>query len=303
MREYSPMDITLALGGGGSRGIAHLGVLLYLEEMGYRVRAIAGTSAGGIVAAIFAAGYSPSEILARFLEIDQSKLYGKRSGDWPSILGVAGINQILQEMLGDYTFDDLSIPCALTAVDLETEEEVILRQGRVVDAVLATIALPGIFPPQVWGDYHLVDGGLVDPVPVLPARSLAPELPVVAVALTDLTPQAGYVPDAPFILKTNPLLKEIARLRIAQAFNIFFRSIEIGSRHITLMRLQIDRPDVIINPALPNVGILDQVDMLDLVKRGQMAAEQALPEMEQANRWTRRLGRAIRARQNSPRRS
>lgn len=287
----SILDISVALGGGGARGIAHLGVLLALEEYGYRVRAIAGTSAGGIIAAIYAAGYSPAEILARFIEVDQSALYGRRQGDSPSILGVAGINQILQEMLGDRTFEELKIPCALTAVNLETEEEVILRRGRVVDAVLATIALPGIFPPQLWEGYHLVDGGLLDPVPVLPARNLAPHLPVVAVVLTSISPQPGSILDPPKIVGSNPLLREIARLRIGQAFNIFLRSIAIGSRYLTLLRLQIDRPEVVINPELLEIGILDRVDILDLAMRGRLAVEDAISELEKEKRWTRRLGR------------
>ena len=289
------MDISLALGGGGSIGIAHLGVLLFLEEKGYRVRAIAGTSAGGIIAAIYAAGYSPSEILARFIEVDQTALYSKRPGDWPSILGIEGINRVLQDFLGDRSFDDLVISCALTAVDLDTEEEVILRQGRVVDAVLATMALPGIFPPQIWDGHHLVDGGLADPVPVMPVRALAPKLPVVAVALTDIAPQPGNILDPPAMLNVNPLLREIARLRVAQAFNIFLRSVAIGSRNITLLRLQIDHPEVIINPGLSDIGILDHVDILDLVRRGRLAAQEALPELEKANRWSQKLGRILRS--------
>lgn len=297
------MDISLALGGGGSKGIAHLGVLLLLEEKGYRIRAVAGTSAGGIIAAIYAAGYSPAEILARFIEIDQATLYSKRPGDWPSILGVEGINRVLQDMLGDRTFEDLVIPCALTAVDLNTEEEVILQQGRIVDAVLATIALPGIFPPQIWEEHHLVDGGLADPVPVAPVRALAPALPVVAVVLTDITPEPGSILDPPDILNVNPLLREIARLRIAQAFNVFLRSISIGSRNIALLRLQIDNPEVIINPELSEIGLLDHVDIIDLVRRGRSAAEEVLPELVKANRWSQRLGRVWRANQNRNRRS
>ena len=77
--------------------------------------------------AIYAAGYSPEEMIARFQQLDQSHLYGRQPGDGPSLLGVAGLNQLLKDMLGERTFDDLKIPCALTAVDLVTEKEVILK--------------------------------------------------------------------------------------------------------------------------------------------------------------------------------
>jgi NTE family protein len=225
------------------------------------------------------------------MEVDQSALYGRRQGDCPSILGVAGINHVLQEMLGDRTFEELKIPCALTAVDLEAESEVILRHGPVVGAVLATIAIPGIFPPQPWEGHHLVDGGLLDPVPVQPARGLASRLPVVAVVLSSTTPQPGNILDPPTMVGSNPLLKEIARLRIGQAFNIFLRSIDVGSRYMTLLRLQLDRPDAVIIPELPEIGILDRVDMPDLFRRGRLAAEKALPELKKANRWPRRWRR------------
>jgi NTE family protein len=177
------MDISLALGGGGAKGIAHIGVLERLEQHGFRVRAVAGTSAGGIIAAIYAAGFSPAQIIERFTRVDQSSLFGRQADDWPAILGVAGLNRVLHEMLDDCTFAELKIPCALTAVNLDTEEEVVLSKGRVVDAVLATIALPGVF---------LLNSGKgvtwwiwpADPVPVLPARRLAKNLLAAAVVLS-----------------------------------------------------------------------------------------------------------------------
>src|SRR5512143_3801216 len=134
------MDISVALGGGGARGNSHVGVLRRLEKEGCRIRAVAGTSFGGIVAALYAAGYSPDEIEAIFCRVDQSKLYGRNPGDGPSLLGLVGVTQWLEETLGDRTFQELKLPCALTAVDLNSAREVILSEGRVRDAVLATIA-------------------------------------------------------------------------------------------------------------------------------------------------------------------
>jgi NTE family protein len=168
---------------------------------------------------------------------------------------------------------------------------VILKQGRVVDAVLATIALPGIFPPQEWRGYYLVDGGLMDPVPVAAARALAPGLPVVAVALTSEQPSPVREPEPPAMLQRVPILRQITRLRVAQAFNIFLHAIEIGNISITEMRLHIDKPDVIIRPYLNDIGLLDRVEIAEIVSRGERAASKALPELQRALGWPRRLAR------------
>ena len=287
------MEICLALGGGGSKGFAHLGVLKCLEEQGYKIRAVAGTSAGGIVGAIYAAGYSPEEMLARFQQLDQSHLYGRQPGDGPSLLGVAGLNQLLKDMLGERTFEDLKIPCALTAVDLDTEKEVILKCGRVADAVLATSALPGIFPPKSWEQFLLVDGGLLDPVPVAPARLLAPYLPIVAVVLSNLNPEPLHISEPPVYLANIPLLRQITRLRVAQAFNVFLHSLDISSRYLTIMRLKADQPDVMIQPDLKDIGMLDRVDILEIARRGEEATKAILPELKRKTSWSSKIRRSL----------
>jgi NTE family protein len=290
------MDISLALGGGGSKGFAHLGVLRCLEREGFKVRAVAGTSAGGIVSALYAAGYGPDEMLERFKKIDQSHLYGRQPGDGPSLLGMAGVNHLLADMLGERMFDDLCIPCAVTAIDLRSEKEVILKRGRVVDAVLATIALPGIFPPQEWEEHYLIDGGLLDPVPVSPARSLAPALPVVAVTLSSIEPQTLDVLEPPVFLAQIPILRQITRLRVAQAFNIFIHSIEISSRYLTAMKMQNDKPDAIIQPSLNDIGILDKVDIVEIANRGEKAVEESLLELRSLFHFSERVRRLTRIR-------
>jgi NTE family protein len=291
------MEISLALGGGGSKGFAHLGVLRCLENQGYKIGAVAGTSAGGIVASIYAAGYTPQEMLEKFQQVDQSQLYRRQAGDGPALLGIAGLNQLVEEMLGDRTFDDLKIRCALTAVDLNSGEEVILKKGRVADAVLATVALPGIFPPKRWQEYYLVDGGLLDPVPVAVARSLAPDLPVVAVVLSNLDPEPLKIMESLPFLPNIPLLRQITRLRVAQAFNVFLHSIDISSQYLTIMRLKIEQPDVVIQPMLKGIGILDKVDLLEISNRGERATEAVLPELRRKTSWSSKIGRYFRIKQ------
>lgn len=278
-------DITLALGGGGVKGHAHIGVLRVLEREGFRVRAIAGTSAGGLWGCFYAAGFTPDEIEAGMSRMNQDTLYHRAPGDGPAMLGVGGIRELLKEKIGAITFDELKIPFAVTAVDLDRAAQVVLKEGLVIDAVLATIAVPGVFPPARWEGRTLIDGGVLDPVPVNLARTLAPGLPVVAVVLSPEL-EDWYGPGSPRLLNTMPFVATyLGRLRIAQALNIFMRSVDIGGAALTELRLKTEQPDVIIRPQVPHIGLLDKVNPHEVAHLGEVATEAALPELRKAASW------------------
>jgi NTE family protein len=288
------MDISIALGGGGSRGYAHIGVLRRLEKEGFQIRAASGASAGGIVAVAYAAGYSPDEMEAIFTKLDQTRLFARSPDEGPGILGLSHAAMFFEEIFGDRTFSDLRIPCAVVAVDIKAGCEVVLDQGRVVDAILATVAVPGVFPPKQRGDVLLVDGAVLDPVPVSVARSLAPMLPVVAVILdikTEVTSGLNSLP-LPVPVPTQ-LVERLTRTRVAQAFNIFLQSVDVGSRALAEMRLQMDNPEVIIRPDVDGIGLLDKVDIHAIANRGEEAALVALPELRRAVAWPNRLMRRL----------
>lgn len=288
------MEITIALGGGGAKGNAHIGVLRGLEKEGFKIRAVAGTSFGGIVAVMYAAGYTPDEIEAVFVKVDQARLYGRSAEEKPSLLGLAGVRKWLDEVLPNRTFADLKVPCAVTAVDLNCGCEVVLNEGAVRDALLATVAVPGIFPAYSWHEWELVDGGVLNPVPVSVARSLAPSLPVVAVTLhapmgEPATSIGVPVPDS----IPKPILDRLAHIRFAQAFDVFMRSVDVGNRAVAAYRLAVDKPDVVIRPAVADIGLLEQVDVRKVARRGDEAVEAALPELRQMVSWTSRLRRSL----------
>lgn len=272
------MDIGLALGGGGARGMAHLGVLKALEENQIKIGALAGTSIGGLVGAVYLAGFNADEVIEEFAQVNQPKLYGHQRGEQPSLLGLAGATRVLDELLGEKTFDDLPIPFAVVAVDVETGQEITINDGRLVDAVLATVAVPGIFPARKWGEYLLVDGGVSNPVPVSTVRSLRPRLPVIGVALTERTPP-NFVLPVPEIPGAAPVVEYISRMRLAQAMNVFLRSLDVGSRILTEARLELDHPDVLIRPKLGEIGLLDKVDVRELADVGYQSAVDVLDEM------------------------
>jgi NTE family protein len=286
------MDICVALGGGGAKGNSHVGVLRRLEREGYRIRAVAGTSFGGIVAAVYAAGKTPDQIEEILSRVDQAKLYGRAPGDGPSLLGLAGVTHWLNEVLGERTFTDLELPCALTAVDLKSGQEIILSEGLVKDAVLATIALPGLFPSFHVNGWELVDGGVVNPVPVSVARSLAPGLPVVAVALTQSLGEPTHEWKMP-LPNTIPrvITDRINRMSFAKALDVYMRAVEVGSRALAEYRLVAESPEVVIRPDVGHVDILDVVDPHQMASLGEEAVELALPDLRRAVRWRPRLGR------------
>jgi len=289
------MEITLALGGGGAKGNAHIGVIRRLEKEGFRIKGVAGTSFGGIVAALYALGFSPDKIEEVFASVDQTQFYGHGPNDGPSLMGLAGVTRIFEEMIGDCTFADLKLPCILTAVDLKSGKEVLLSKGRLVDAILATIAMPGIFPARYIDGLELVDGGTLDPVPVAAARMLAPRLPVVAVVLT--LPMG--IPPQPWNLPFHKhwggmiLSRLLSKTRYTSVWDIFSRSLDITSRAITQYRLEVDHPEIIIRPKVYEIDTLDVVDVHDVAKKGEEAVEEVMPQLRNLFTWRTRWRRTI----------
>ena len=168
--------MSLALGGGAAKGLAHVGVLRGLEEDGIEVVAIAGTSMGSIVGALFARGMAAREMEAFFSAVDWSRL----GGIMVRSPGGTAFSDLLRETIGEASIEELGLPFAAVCCDLDNGEEVVLGTGDLADAVRASSAIPGILPPLIVDGRTLVDGAMVTPVPVAAAARLA-EAPVLAV--------------------------------------------------------------------------------------------------------------------------
>jgi len=285
--------IGLALSGGGAKGIAHIGVLKVLEEAHVPVHMLAGTSMGGVVAAVYAAGRPAAEIeqLARSLRLLD---IAQRDRTGLGLLGQDKMAGRLREALGgDLTFDQLKLPLALVAVDLETGEEVVIREGSVVEGVLATTALPIVFPPLRWRGRLLVDGGVLNPIPFDVARQMGADRVIAVHTLHDLSdvlevepPPGGHNPEAIIRLL-------LYRSRWTPLLNISERSTGIMSRKLVEQRMREAPPDLMIEVPLKGVGLfgLDQVDVC--LMAGEEAARQHLSELialrdtPLPSRWTR----------------
>lgn len=181
------VKVGLALGGGVARGIAHIGVLQALTEHRIPIHMIAGTSAGSLVGAMYAAGLDPF-LMERAAEqlhwrgLVRLKL--RRDG----LLDAEGLERFLLGHVGDLDFSDLKLPFGAVACDLISGEEVLLREGRVALAVRASSAFPGIFLPVRVGERVLVDGGIVNNVPSSVCRRMGADY-VIAVDLNKPRPE------------------------------------------------------------------------------------------------------------------
>lgn len=221
------LKIGLVLGSGSARGLAHVGVILALEAYNIPIDIIAGTSIGSVIGSLYASGATIKQLEEVTLSIKMSKTLFMLDSTFPHSGLISGdrIEKMLNQFaLKDKTFDDLSISFAAVATDVESGAKVILNQGKVIDAVRASIAIPGIFTPVKYGDYYLVDGGVVDPVPVDVVQMMGADI-IIAVSLTKINPCSTIL----MIDKETGHLKEVENLedlRINKEESPKFKDIE-----------------------------------------------------------------------------
>jgi NTE family protein len=268
--------IGLALGGGGARGLAHIGILKVLLREQIPIDVITGTSMGGIVGAMHAVGMTPEQMeaeatkrgeIGHIFKLVDLQLVGS------GLLGGKRIKKMLIEMLGaETTFADLRLPLAVIATDYNSGREVVLKEGNVADAVRATMSVPGVFEPVELGGYQLLDGGVLDNVPVGVARSLGAEK-VIAV---DVLPnfrlnQPGQDPVVP-PLKTK---------KVPKAYRELWHVELVMIAALTEFRLKESAPEVIIRPDLPvDMDLLLSFDRpQEAIECGVQAAAAALPQI------------------------
>jgi NTE family protein len=262
--------IALALGGGAAKGWAHIGVLRVLEEEGIAIGAIAGTSIGALAALCFAGGRLDvlEEIAlgathARVLAYLDPHL---GPGGW---LGGRRIARELNAHFAGLQLEDLPIPTALIAADLDTAEEVRLASGPAISAVQASIGLPGVFRPIVRDGRTLIDGGMVANLPIGAARALAPRLPLVAIDL--MGDYGGYV-------RASAARGDRSAFGTVRA--AFLMMITQQTRLVTAL----DPPDILVTVPAGHIGTGAFTRAAELIALGRAAAEAHLPVIRAAMR-------------------
>jgi NTE family protein len=262
--------IGLALSSGAARGLAHVGVLQVLQEEGITIDIIAGTSAGAVMGAVYASGQDTSRMIEHALDADWKKMAPLIDPSFPKTGFIKGkkITRLLSGFLGgDIEFSALRIPFACVATDINTGEEIVIDSGRVLEALRASISIPGIFTVVKREGRHLVDGGLTTPVPVNVVRRMGADFVIAVNVNPDVSVRMGESGQK--------------RARAHKDPNIF--QVMIQSVYITTYSLaqgSLKAADVIIEPDLSNIGAGDFHKAAELIKHGQEAARKAIPEIK-----------------------
>lgn len=304
--------IGLALGSGSARGWAHIGVIQGLAAHGIHPNVVCGTSIGAWVGAAYVTGKLDA------LEDWARKINWRRMARFADVKFANGgllegerLIRFLRELQDDVPIESLDIPFAAVAADLVTGHEIWLREGSVLDAVRASMALPGIFGPIVQGEMKLADGGLVNPVPVAPCRALGADV-IIGVNLNgDLVGRRvegrrrsrsrrslrahileRLTKEMPNGLRGSADL--IAPQLLATGarglgyFDVVFGAINVMQDRITRNRLAADPPDVVLAPRLRQINLLEFNRAEEAIEEGHAAVNQMLPALEEALGVTRR---------------
>ncbi len=253
--------IGLALGGGAAKGYAHIGILKVLEKEGIPIDMIAGTSIGSVVGALYASGISISVIeklaynIQRDLWIDlviprRGFIEGKR------------VEEMMKLLTKNKSFDELEIPLAITATDLIEGEEYIFNKGNVAKAVRASISIPGIFNPVIEGKKVLVDGGVLNNVPV------------------DVVKQMG----ADYVIAVD--LSSKVSVKVRSIYDILNRTFEVMGREILKYKMQ--TPDVLIRPNLEKINPSRFNQAEECIEEGIRATLEVLPKIRELGRKVKR---------------
>jgi NTE family protein len=253
-----PPRIGLALGGGAARGFAHIGVIQVLEEAGIHPSLVSGTSAGSLVAAIYASGKTGAQLQRVADTMEEATI-----ADWTlpifsrGMLRGEALARYVNTQVGGKLIENMPLPLGIVATDLNSGQSMLFQRGDTGTAVRASSAVPAVFQPVKISGREYVDGGLVSPVPVRAARSMGAEL-VIAVDISS-------PPDGNLAGGTLEILM--------QTFSIMGKSIN---------SLELKDADVVVRPALPGVSSSDFSARKRTIEAGRQAMLQALPQLRAA---------------------
>ena len=244
--------VGLVLGGGGMRGLAHIGVLKALEGAGVEVDLLAGTSMGGVIGSLYAAGLTVDQIEREVMGLT-NKASVRRLLDihfnYRGFVRGERIYNLIAETIGpEVTFADLDLPMKMVAVDARTGCEVILDKGKVVDAVRATISVPFVFKPVEVEDLILVDGGVLNNVPTDVARGMGADVLIAVDVMPDFS---RNTPGEPLV---EPAIDPPSLPGFMQeAFHVLYIMISAMTR----LKLEANPPEILIRPDIPS-----EIDLL-----------------------------------------
>lgn len=253
-----PARIGLALGGGAARGFAHIGVIKALEAQGIRPALVTGTSAGSVVAALYASGMDGFAMNALALKMDEAVIadwalpFGARFGGW---LKGEALQRYVNQLVHQRTIDNMKVPLGIVATELKSGMPIVFRRGNTGQAVRASCSVPGVFQPVTIGGKQYVDGGLVAPVPIEAARQMGADVVIAVNISADPTGQHadGQVG---VLLQTTAIMGQ------------------------TINKLALASADIVIRPDLPAMSSSDFGARNQAILAGEKAVAAILPELK-----------------------
>ena len=294
--------VTLVLSGGGARGIAHIGVIEELERRGYEIASVTGTSMGALVGGVYAAG-AIDPFREWLLTLDKRKVFSlvdftlSRTG---VVKGDKVFNK-MKDFIPDTLIEDLKIPYAAVAVDLINNKEVVFREGRLFDAIRASVAIPSVLTPVKTDDGLLIDGGVMNNIPVDHAPRVPGDLllvvnvnasipvspPKISPEETDKQKRAYKKKIEEFQFHLHKILSHGSTEKPSNSheermgyFNLIDKTVSLMTDHMAQMSLKLFSPDVLIEVSRDSCGTFDFYKASEMVEMGREAAAAVLDKLE-----------------------
>ncbi len=242
----------LALGGGGARGAAHIGVFMELEQLGLTPDFVVGTSIGGIVGALIAAGLDSEQLVDVFQQLQFGKMYAL---PWrkPAMMDTHKLEKLLRKTIGVRQFEELDISLALVTTDLIDRVEVVIDKGDIVSAVLATTAFPVVFPPVRRDGKTLIDGGVLNNTPF----NVALERGTKYTVAVDLSNSAPYGSPVPYPPRNNILTRLLTRTQRDPMYQSVSTLADIITARNVKDHMKHAQPTVFLEPDMGSIGLFD----------------------------------------------
>ncbi len=291
-------NVSLVFSSGGARGIAHIGVIEELERRGYHINAISGTSMGALVGGLYAAGglslYKEWMLTLDYMDI--FSLVDFTISGRGLVKGEKVLNE-MKKIIPDKKIEDLAIPFSAIATDIINGKEIVFDKGSLYDAIRASVSIPTVFTPFEFEGLILVDGGVVNPVPINRVKRTKDDLLVVV----DVNAMVPYQPKKKSQvkieekqLKSNKKLSKYVELlthrfnnRVPKSekdklgyFNLINRTSSLMVHQISAMTIEKGNPDVLINFPHESYGVFDFYKTADIIKLGTEITKQALDAFE-----------------------
>ncbi|WLD95044.1 patatin-like phospholipase family protein [Alkalihalobacillus sp. AL-G] len=257
--------VGLALGSGGARGFAHIGVIKALHQAGIPINMIAGSSMGALVGALYCIGHHP-DTMVKMARLFRRKYYMDYTVPRMGFVSGQKVKQLMHALTHGKSIEELNIPLSIIATDLLKGEKAILQTGPVSDAIRASIAVPGIFVPHKIGDRLLIDGGVIDRVPVSVVKEMGADI-VIAVDISHI--------------KENPEINTI--------FDVILQSIDIMQRE--LVKVSEISSDVLIRPMVEKFSSSSFTQIDEIISLGEEETKLKLQDIKDAlHNWRKQNG-------------